>query len=116
MNIAVGLYAVLLLVGGAIGYFKANSHPSLIMGTLSALAFGILAFQKGRLTDYATLCLAALLGMFFGYRWYLTGNFMPAGIMTLSSMALIFWILRLNCNTSIPCCVKVESKNNFPNE
>lgn len=116
MNIATGLYALLLFIGGAIGYFKANSNPSLIMGTASALIFAFLALQKGRLIDYATLALTALMSVFFGYRLYSTGNFFPAGIMTIASLALFYWILRLNCNTTIPCCVKVESKRNLPKE
>lgn len=99
MNIATGLYALFLLIGGVSAYIKVNSNPSLIMGSISALVFFILAFQKGRIADSATLVLSAFMMMFFGYRLYLTQQFFPAGIIACASLALfVFHFLSGRCN------------------
>ncbi len=104
MNIAIGLYALLLLIGGAIGYFKAGSNMSLIMGTVTALVFAILGLQKGRITDYATLALTALMALFFSFRLFMTGNFFPSGIIILASIVLFLWLLRQGGCLSVACC------------
>ncbi|MBA3602272.1 MAG: TMEM14 family protein [Parachlamydiaceae bacterium] len=104
MNIAMGLYALLLLIGGAIGYFKAGSNMSLIMGTVTALIFAFLGLQKGRIAGYATLALTALMASFFSYRLFITHNFFPNGIIVLASLVLFLWLLRQESCTSVACC------------
>ncbi len=104
MNIFTGLYALLLLVGGLMGYIKANSHPSLIMGTLSALLFFILAFQKGRIANYATMTLAFMMGLFFSYRGYSTHQFFPAGVIVILSLALVIYLLSSSKRKAIRDC------------
>ena len=110
MNIATGLYAFLLLIGGAIGYLKAGSNMSLFMGTISALVFAVLGLQKGRTADYATLGLAGLMTIFFSYRFYVTQNFFPSGIIILASLALFLWVLRKGYGSSAACCQINKSK------
>ncbi|EEQ98148.1 transmembrane protein 14, putative [Perkinsus marinus ATCC 50983] len=88
-------YALLLIVGGAIGFVQAKSKPSLIAGTLS----GVLVFAAAELgSSYDNLtglfCLAAIaliLTVFFYSRYVKTRKFMPAGLMCVIS-ALSFCV------------------------
>lgn len=94
MNIAVGIYALLLLIGGAVGHYMAGSLASLIMGSSFALVFGILAFQKGKIVNYVTIGWTLVLLSFFAYRYSLSYKFMPAGFMTLISLLLLIKLWR----------------------
>lgn len=82
-------YAVIVLIGGFIGYLKAGSLPSLIMGTLS---FGWLVFCLGltRKKPFLGHLLAVLsidcLFLFFAWRYLLLLRFFPAGVMGLLSL------------------------------
>ncbi len=87
-QIVLGLYAVLLGVGGVMGFVKAKSRPSLIAGLISAaLAAGcvVLFSQNALLANTLGMALALLMGIFFGYRYSLSLKFMPAGLMALVS-------------------------------
>ena len=112
MNIAVGIYALLLLVGGTIGHYTAGSLASLIMGSTFALAFGILAFQKGKTAHYITLGLTLVMLCFFGYRYALSFKFMPAGLMTLLSLLLLVKLWR-DCPSNA-CCKSEPDKCCIP--
>jgi uncharacterized membrane protein (UPF0136 family) len=109
MKIAIGIYALLLFVGGVIGYMTAQSMPSLIMGTSTALMFAILACRHGMAAYLATVILTALLGGFFGYRFFLTGKFVPSGFMAIVSLLLIMWLIR-GCFSSA-CCKSDTGKD-----
>jgi uncharacterized membrane protein (UPF0136 family) len=92
-QIALAIYAVLLAVGGVIGYTKAASKPSLIAGLASALA-AILAlaisFQNASLGMGLAAAVAALLFLFFGYRFAVkTRKFMPSGLLAVVSLAVL---------------------------
>ncbi len=83
------IYALLIFLGGMIGYYQAHSLPSLIAGTLSAIllfacAWGM--FKNSALAYTFALALILALALFFGYRFTLTGKFMPSGMMTLMSI------------------------------
>lgn len=112
MNIAVGIYALLLLVGGVIGHYKAGSLASLIMGSTFALAFGILAFQKGKIANFITIGFTLVMLGFFGYRYSLSFNFMPAGLMSILSLMLLIK-LWLDCPSSA-CCKNESDKCCIP--
>lgn len=85
-------YGILIIIGGYMGYTQANSTASLIMGTFC----GTLALVSGRglmkNTDGGralALVLAGFLLIFFGSRYYRSGQFMPAGLMSLLSIYII---------------------------
>jgi uncharacterized membrane protein (UPF0136 family) len=91
-HIALGIYAVLLAVGGVMGFVKARSRPSLIAGLVSAVAalaaLG-LALRGASFGFPLGLLLSTVLFVFFGYR-YANRNrkFMPAGLMTIVSLVV----------------------------
>jgi uncharacterized membrane protein (UPF0136 family) len=82
------IYIVLLVIGGLIGFFKANSKVSLIMSVsfaavLSLCAAGII-FQP-----YVVDILLAALLVVFGLRLAKTKKFMPAGLMLLITIVTL---------------------------
>jgi uncharacterized membrane protein (UPF0136 family) len=93
VQISLGIYAVLLAVGGIIGYTKAGSRPSLIAGILSAfVAFmALLITTNNPRFGIGVGALAALvLAAFFGYRFLAkTRKFMPAGLLAVVSLAVL---------------------------
>ncbi len=94
------VYATILLVGGMIGFIKAGSVASIISaGLFSFILFGCgYAIWKGSLVAYITAaCMAAFLLAFFGYRFLMTYQSMPAGIITLLSILVLVSLLsRMN--------------------
>lgn len=85
-------YAVLLIIGGLIGYFTAGSLASIFMASGFAAILFVCSFfvHSGNKVAYdvamgVVLCLL----LFFGYRFFLTFKIAPAGIMTLISAALL---------------------------
>jgi len=91
------VYGGLVLVGGVIGFRKAGSRPSLIAGIASdaLLVLAAVLLILGRPAGGTlAMAVAALLLVFFGWRWAKSGKFMPAGLMVLSSavaLALLAW-------------------------
>jgi uncharacterized membrane protein (UPF0136 family) len=92
-QIALVVYAVLLAVGGIIGYTKAASRPSLIAGLASAAAAILalaLSFQNTSMGMGLGSAVAALLFLFFGYRFAVkTRKFMPSGLLAVVSLAVL---------------------------
>src|SRR5437867_5054414 len=83
-------YAVLMLVGGVIGYRTAASRPSLIAGVLSAaVLLGAYAWSLSNPSRGFLLAavVAVLLAANFGLRLAKTGNFMPSGMLLIVSLA-----------------------------
>lgn len=95
MNIkvtATATYAFFVLIGGIIGYIKAQSIPSLMMGSIfSALLFicAYAIYKKSVLGHVITMILTSFLLVFFGFRFFQKLNFMPAGLMVILSLALL---------------------------
>lgn len=94
--VVVFVYAALLLIGGIIGYIKADSLPSLIMGVVSALLVAASGFAMLRSLAWgntSALLLSGLLFLFFSYRFTNSFKFMPAGLMALISLAVLVVLL-----------------------
>ena len=92
-QITLVIYAVLLAVGGVIGFTKAGSKPSLIAGLASAigaLLALVLSLQNRTLGMGLACLLAILLFVFFGYRYAAkTRKFMPAGLLSVVSLVVL---------------------------
>lgn len=73
---SLALYALLVFVGGIIGYRKANSRASLIFGTL----FGVLLGAAAALVASGSVTLGAWLGLIASLA--LLGRFLPAFLKT----------------------------------
>ncbi len=89
---ATATYALFVLIGGLIGYLKAGSYPSLMMGAVfSILLFfcSFAIFKKSVLGHVLTLILSSFLLVFFGFRFFQKPAFMPAGLMVILSFAML---------------------------
>jgi uncharacterized membrane protein (UPF0136 family) len=84
------VYGILLIVGGVIGYTKAHSKPSLLMGSTCGLLAIVLGIWGQRGHDLPALFLLAgeaiILTAFFYMRYSNSKTFMPAGMMTVVSI------------------------------
>jgi len=94
-SVLVLFYAILVLTGGIIGYVKAGSLASIGMsGTIAAIliacAWGI--YQNNLLAFYGAFACTAFLSAFFMYRFFLTFNFMPAGMMLIISLLFLAFL------------------------
>lgn len=92
-SLIVIVYAVLVMVGGVMGFVKAASRPSLIAGLLGGLALLTSGWGLSRGQAWGlqiTLILTLALLVFFSIRYARTRAFMPGGLMAiLSLLALI---------------------------
>lgn len=89
------LYGLLLLVGGAIGHIKAHSTPSLVAGTCFGAAMLLCAYaiSKGKMiAQYVALALTFFLDGFFTYRFAKSLQFLPSGLMSLTSLIVLIVI------------------------
>lgn len=83
-------YAAIVAIGGIIGFLKAGSVPSLVAGVGSGLLAGLGAQKVSANPRNVHLLLAtsALLAVFMGVRYSRTQKFMPAGLVSLLSVAV----------------------------
>ena len=91
-NKVLWVYIFLLLIGGLIGFFKANSKVSLITSAVFAavLVLAVLpgVFQPAFARILANVILALLL-VVFAIRLAKTKKFMPSGLMLVVTMAAL---------------------------
>lgn len=84
------IYGSLVALGGIVGYVKAKSQVSLVMGLVSGIALIVAWFISGN-TPVAGLGMAtvisAVLFVVFVMRFVRTRAFMPSGLMMISSVA-----------------------------
>jgi uncharacterized membrane protein (UPF0136 family) len=92
-QVTLAIYALLLAVGGVIGFVKAGSRPSLIAGVISALAALLalgLSIGNNRLGVPLGLILSIALFVLFGYRYAAkTRKFMPSGLLAVASLVVL---------------------------
>ena len=92
-EITLGVYALLLAVGGLIGYLKAGSRASLIAGTTSAVAALVallLLVKNSALGVPLGIILSIALLVLFAYRYAVkTRKFMPSGLLAIVSLAVL---------------------------
>jgi len=93
-NVVLWTYVALLLAGGSVGFIKAKSQISLY----TSLGFGLLIALSalGILSMVVAMVLIGLLAVFFGMRFSKGKKFMPAGLMTILSVAALVALLFLN--------------------
>lgn len=93
------VYGLLLIVGGYIGFSKAGSQVSLIMGAVSGvivLAGVYLLYQSNNFGLWIITASSALLSVVFLIRVIKTQKMMPAGmLLALSIIVLVVNILNL---------------------
>ena len=85
------IYAILLLVGGLIGFLKAGSRPSLIAGTTSGALAITASVLMGRDTRWVWLGIALALAMMvvFSIRYRKGRKFMPSGLLGIVSLVVL---------------------------
>jgi len=96
--IIVWVYGALVLAGGAMGWAKAKSKPSLISGIVFGAALIVVGFgiHQGHAADvWVAIALAGLLAAMMGVRFAKTRKFMPAGLMTILSALVVVTLLLL---------------------
>ena len=90
------LYGVLAIVGGIIGYRKAGSKISLLSGVSSGILLiisGSIALQGQTWGLMLGAIVTAVLVVVFVVRLVKTRNFMPAGLMSIVGVSVLFFIL-----------------------
>lgn len=99
MYILTFIYTSLLLVGSFIGYYKAGSTVSLVMGLVFATLITVLTLllRKGKAWAGQTLLgVVLVLDCFFSWRYIKTGVLIPSGLFSiLTAILLIVIYLRL---------------------
>ena len=96
--IIVWVYGALVLIGGAMGWAKAKSKPSLISGIVFGVALGFFGYgiYQGHASDIrVAAAIAGLLAIIMGVRFAKTKKFMPAGLMTILSALVVVTLLLL---------------------
>ena len=92
-------YSILLFTGGFIGFLTKKSLVSLLMGgtfSLSLLFSSVLLLSYRRWGIYLSFVLLFLLEGFFSWRFLLSLQFLPAGLMfILTSVSLLLLLLQL---------------------
>lgn len=86
------VYGLLIAIGGMIGFAKGNSQASLIFGGGFGIALLISAYfiSQGKIAaQYIALGLTFLLDGFFTHRFAKTLHFLPAGFLSLASLAVL---------------------------
>jgi len=91
-GIIVIIYALLVFMGGVIGYIKAQSIASIAMGTIFGIGLGVSGaglLKNCKISYYLACGLTLALVIFFDYRFFQSFVFMPAGLMAVLSLVVL---------------------------
>lgn len=97
------IYSLFVITGGLMGYIKANSLPSLVMGSIFGLLLlfcAIAIFRESVLGHFSAIGIGFILLAFFTYRFFQTYALMPAGLMIVLSVGLLV-VLLLKANNAL---------------
>ena len=86
-----GVYGLIVIGGGLIGYFVSGSTASIISGSLFGFLMILcgLGIQKGwAFALHAASIISLILTIFFVYRYALTSSWLPSGIMMILSIVV----------------------------
>lgn len=90
--ITLAVYSLLLIIGGLIGFFKAGSMISLLMGVGSGLILGFCAWsyhQGNRLQCLWVIGVTSAITLFFAVRFLQSYKIFPPAVMTLVGLAVL---------------------------
>ncbi len=90
------VYSVLVGLSGTLAWLRGGSLLFLILVLCAAAALltSSVGIWRGWLPAAFIACATAmLLGLFFGYLFIASGNFLPGGVMLISSFLILFVIL-----------------------
>ena len=94
--VILGLYALLVFLGGVVGYVNAASRMSLVMGSVFGLlvlgcAFALYKAKKAAL--WFALGLVFLLDAFFTFKFAKNPQFFPSGLFSFLSLAALMTLV-----------------------
>lgn len=93
---AIYVYALLLFLGGLMGFFMAGSIKSIVAGSLGAAAlFSIekqLQASSSKPRKILTFLIPASFFLVFLFRYFATKAFMPSGLMALISLGMSLYL------------------------
>ncbi|WWC59377.1 uncharacterized protein I303_101929 [Kwoniella dejecticola CBS 10117] len=84
-------YAALIALGGLMGGLKRGSKISLVAGCVFSLfaAYGASRVSQNPTDTIPSLATASTLLVMMGYRFFQSGKFMPAGLVTILSLGMV---------------------------
>lgn len=91
-------YAILILIGGVFGHLKAASSASFITAVVAGalLVLASIGMYKDHLFPcYFGIILIFILDAFFTYRWLLTMQFFPNGMLSILSLIVLVVVVLL---------------------
>lgn len=86
-----GIYGLIVIGGGLMGYFIAGSTASVIAGSLFGFLMilsGLGIYKNWAFTLHAASVIALILTVFFIYRYAVTGSWLPSGTMMILSLVV----------------------------
>ena len=96
------LYAALLAAGGIMGYVKVGSVISLAMGCGSGatvIILDALSVSHPKASYIGLLTVSSGLAVMMGMRAWKASKFMPAGLVSATSVAMAVWLLTARTGT-----------------